>query len=105
MTRRPGSSTASVSDAALRSAAGTVESRSGSEHSQKALLLMDATSKSAGRDDTARWYKDAILYQTHIRAFADSNNDGIGDFKGLTSRLDYIQDLGVTTVWVLPFYP
>lgn len=66
---------------------------------------MDAMSKLVGRDDTARWYKDAIIYQTHIRAFADSNNDGIGDFRGLTSRLDYIQDLGVTTIWVLPFYP
>jgi maltose alpha-D-glucosyltransferase/alpha-amylase len=51
------------------------------------------------------WYKDAIIYQTHVRAFADSNDDGIGDFRGLTERLDYIADLGATAVWLLPFYP
>jgi maltose alpha-D-glucosyltransferase/alpha-amylase len=51
------------------------------------------------------WYKDAILYQLHVKAFADSNHDGIGDFAGLTERLDYLQDLGVTTLWLLPFYP
>ena len=55
--------------------------------------------------DDALWYKDAIIYQTHVKAFGDSNGDGIGDFRGLTSRLDYIQQLGVNTVWVLPFYP
>ena len=51
------------------------------------------------------WYKDAIIYQIHVKAFADSNNDGIGDFAGLTDRLDYLQDLGVTALWLLPFYP
>ncbi len=51
------------------------------------------------------WYKDAIIYECHVRAFHDSNDDGIGDFGGLTSRLDYIQDLGVNTIWLLPFYP
>jgi maltose alpha-D-glucosyltransferase/alpha-amylase len=51
------------------------------------------------------WYKDAIIYQLHVKAFADSNNDGIGDFAGLTEKLDYLQDLGVNTVWLLPFYP
>jgi maltose alpha-D-glucosyltransferase/alpha-amylase len=51
------------------------------------------------------WYKDVVVYQLHIKAFFDSNNDGIGDFKGLTSKLDYIQDLGVDAVWLLPFYP
>jgi maltose alpha-D-glucosyltransferase/alpha-amylase len=51
------------------------------------------------------WYKDAIIYQLHVKAFADSNDDGIGDFKGLTQRLDYLQDLGVTALWLLPFYP
>jgi maltose alpha-D-glucosyltransferase/alpha-amylase len=51
------------------------------------------------------WYKDAIIYQLHVKAFADSNNDGIGDFGGLTERLDYLQDLGVTALWLLPFYP
>ena len=51
------------------------------------------------------WYKDAIIYQLHIKAFQDSTNDGIGDFKGLIERLDYIADLGVTAIWILPFYP
>ncbi|HTK78061.1 MAG TPA: maltose alpha-D-glucosyltransferase [Gemmataceae bacterium] len=51
------------------------------------------------------WYKDAVLYEVHVRAFADGNGDGIGDFIGLTQKLDYIADLGVTAVWVLPFYP
>jgi len=51
------------------------------------------------------WYKDAIIYELHVRAFADSNGDGIGDFPGLLSRLDYLQDLGVTCIWMLPFFP
>ena len=51
------------------------------------------------------WFKDAVIYETHVRAFADSDGDGIGDFRGLTSRLDYLADLGVTAVWLLPFYP
>jgi maltose alpha-D-glucosyltransferase / alpha-amylase len=51
------------------------------------------------------WYKDAVIYQTHVRAFCDSNGDGIGDFVGLTQRLDYLQELGTNTVWLLPFYP
>lgn len=51
------------------------------------------------------WYKDAVIYQLHIKAFADSNGDGIGDFRGLIGRLDYLQNLGVDTVWLLPFYP
>ncbi len=53
----------------------------------------------------ADWYKDAIIYQLHIKAFQDSNGDGIGDFAGLMQRLDYVQELGVTAIWVLPFYP
>ncbi|MEW6635538.1 MAG: maltose alpha-D-glucosyltransferase [Actinomycetota bacterium] len=51
------------------------------------------------------WYKDAIIYHVHVKAFYDSDNDGIGDFKGLMQRLDYIKDLGVTAIWVMPFYP
>jgi maltose alpha-D-glucosyltransferase / alpha-amylase len=51
------------------------------------------------------WYKRALIYQCHVRAFVDSNADGIGDFKGLTTKLGYLQDLGVTAVWLLPFYP
>ncbi len=51
------------------------------------------------------WYKDAVIYEVHVRAFADSNDDGIGDFGGLTSRLDYLSHLGIDTIWLLPFYP
>lgn len=51
------------------------------------------------------WYKTAIIYQVHVRTFADATGDGVGDFEGLTSRLDYLHDLGVTAVWLLPFYP
>jgi maltose alpha-D-glucosyltransferase/alpha-amylase len=51
------------------------------------------------------WFKDAIIYQLHVKAFADSSNDGIGDFAGLTEKLDYLEDLGITTLWLLPFYP
>jgi maltose alpha-D-glucosyltransferase/alpha-amylase len=55
--------------------------------------------------DDPLWYKDAILYEVHVRAFYDSDGDGVGDFRGLTAKLDYLQDLGVTAIWVLPFYP
>jgi len=51
------------------------------------------------------WYKDAIIYQLHVKSFFDSNKDGIGDFPGLVSKLDYIADLGATAIWLLPFYP
>ncbi len=51
------------------------------------------------------WFKDAIVYQLHVKAFQDSNGDGVGDFAGLCERLDYLRDLGVTTLWLLPFYP
>jgi maltose alpha-D-glucosyltransferase/alpha-amylase len=56
-------------------------------------------------DDKLHWYKDAIIYELHIKAFRDGNCDGIGDFKGLMEKLDYLQDLGVTAIWLLPFYP
>ena len=51
------------------------------------------------------WYKDAIVYELHVRAFYDRDEDGIGDFRGLTDKLDYLHDLGVTAIWLLPFYP
>jgi maltose alpha-D-glucosyltransferase/alpha-amylase len=56
-------------------------------------------------EDDPLWYKDAIIYELHVRAFYDSNDDGIGDFVGLTQKLEYLQDLGITAVWLLPFYP
>jgi maltose alpha-D-glucosyltransferase/alpha-amylase len=51
------------------------------------------------------WYKDAVIYQLHVKSFYDSNNDGVGDFPGLLQKLDYIQSLGVNAIWLLPFYP
>jgi len=55
--------------------------------------------------DDPLWYMDAIVYQLHVKAFFDSNDDGMGDFRGLTEKLDYVRDLGVNTIWVMPFYP
>ena len=56
-------------------------------------------------DRVPLWYKDAVVYEVHVKALFDANNDGIGDFAGLTAKLDYLQDLGVTAIWLLPFYP
>ncbi|MFC1657062.1 alpha-amylase family glycosyl hydrolase, partial [Candidatus Moduliflexota bacterium] len=65
--------------------------------------------KRPGRTDVhdaeKHWYRDAVIYELHVKAFSDSNGDGIGDFRGLRSRLDYLEDLGVTALWLLPFYP
>jgi len=69
------------------------------------LSSIDATDLATELDGNGLWYKDAIIYQLHVKAFADSNNDGVGDFAGLTDRLDYLQELGVTALWLLPFYP
>ena len=52
-----------------------------------------------------QWYKDAIIYELHVKAFADSNGDGVGDFPGLMGKLDYLQSLGITCIWLLPFFP
>ncbi len=59
----------------------------------------------AGAQDEAHWYKDAVIYQLHVKAFFDSNDDGLGDFRGLIEKLDYVRDLGVNAIWLLPFYP
>jgi maltose alpha-D-glucosyltransferase / alpha-amylase len=56
-------------------------------------------------DSDPPWYKDAIIYEVHARAFYDSDEDGMGDFRGLTKKLDYLQDLGITAIWLLPFFP
>ena len=55
--------------------------------------------------DELHWYMDAVIYQLNVKAFFDSNDDGIGDFPGLTSKLGYVKDLGVNTIWLMPFYP
>ena len=51
------------------------------------------------------WFKDAIIYECPVKSFKDSNGDGIGDFRGLIEKLDYIQELGITAIWILPFFP
>ena len=61
--------------------------------------------KKPGSTRDPLWFKDAVIYELHVRAFYDANNDGIGDFQGLLQKLDYIQDLGVTCIWLLPFFP
>ncbi len=67
---------------------------------------MDASARAAqALPHDPLWYKDAVIYQLHVKSFFDSNNDGIGDFPGLISKLDYIADLGVNAIWLLPFYP
>src|ERR1700759_3333033 len=59
----------------------------------------------SGLENDPLWYKDAIIYEAHVRAFSDSNADGMGDFRGLAEKLDYLEDLGVTAIWLLPFFP
>src|SRR5690606_18285247 len=51
------------------------------------------------------WYKSGVIYELHVRAFYDSDGNGAGDFRGLTAKLDYLKDLGISAVWLLPFYP
>jgi maltose alpha-D-glucosyltransferase/alpha-amylase len=69
-----------------------------------ALMAADNGNRT-GLDRDPFWYKSGVIYEVHVRAFYDSNADGTGDFRGLTQKLDYIRDLGVTAVWLLPFYP
>jgi maltose alpha-D-glucosyltransferase/alpha-amylase len=66
---------------------------------------LDSTAPSGLIVDDPLWYKDAVIYQLNVKSFFDSNDDGIGDFRGLTSKLGYIRDLGVNTIWLMPFYP
>lgn len=66
---------------------------------------LQALHDSVDTNEQILWYKDAIIYQLHVKSFYDSNNDGIGDFPGLIEKLDYIAALGVTAIWLLPFYP
>jgi maltose alpha-D-glucosyltransferase / alpha-amylase len=66
---------------------------------------MDVQTQQAAATTDQLWFKDAIIYQLHVKSFFDSNGDGIGDFPGLISKLDYIADLGANVIWLLPFYP
>ena len=61
--------------------------------------------KAEGLTPEPFWYKSGVIYEVHVRSFHDANGDGCGDFRGLTEKLDYLKDLGVTAVWLLPFYP
>jgi maltose alpha-D-glucosyltransferase/alpha-amylase len=75
---------------------GTPPSIVSQPHQESSALLLQ---------DENLWYKDAVIYQLHVRTFCDSNADGIGDFRGLTNKLDYLQELGINAIWLLPFYP
>jgi maltose alpha-D-glucosyltransferase / alpha-amylase len=66
--------------------------------------LEEETQPLAPQDDKL-WYKDAVIYQLHVRTFCDSDGNGVGDFRGLTNKLDYLQELGINAIWLLPFYP
>ena len=66
---------------------------------------MTTTPPRSTLNDDPLWFKDALIYEIHVRAFSDSNGDGIGDLVGLIGKLDYICNLGVTAIWLLPFYP
>ena len=69
-------------------------------------IPLDAVTPAASAaEDEPFWYKDAIIYQAHVKSFFDANNDGVGDFQGLTQKLDYLQSLGINCVWLLPFFP
>src|SRR5260370_8821283 len=76
----------------------------GRESTRPSYLVPRASDHAEGSADSL-WYKDGVIYQTHVRAFFDSTGDGIGDFQGLTRKLDYLQDLGINMLWLLPFYP
>src|SRR5213592_5212251 len=61
--------------------------------------------QSHGENADPLWYRDAVIYELHVKTFCDSDGDGMGDFRGLIEKLDYLQELGVTAIWLLPFYP
>jgi maltose alpha-D-glucosyltransferase/alpha-amylase len=66
---------------------------------------LDLDTVAINGSDDPQWYRDAVIYQLNVKAFFDSNDDGMGDFKGVTAKLDYVKDLGVNTIWLMPFYP
>jgi maltose alpha-D-glucosyltransferase / alpha-amylase len=69
------------------------------------MQIPTSETQDVAKPASSNWFKGAIIYQLHIKTFCDANNDGIGDFQGLLSKLDYLRNLGVTAIWVLPFYP
>src|ERR687892_2732095 len=72
---------------------------------KRSLLAARRERRSAPMDPDPLWYKDAVFYELPVKAFADSNGDGMGDFPGLTAKLDYLVDLGVDCIWLLPINP
>jgi maltose alpha-D-glucosyltransferase/alpha-amylase len=94
--------------AEVRASAGVtaaVEARLRTRRPEAARLRRPQATASVQNVRDPQWYRDAIFYEVHVRAFFDSDGDGSGDFRGLTQKLDYLRDLGVTALWVLPFYP
>src|SRR5215510_15792532 len=89
----------------VRASAASKISITSCELNTMASIRRMKSSESALLEDNPQWYKDAVIYEVHVRAFCDGNGDGIGDFPGVTEKLDYLQDLGVTVLWLLPFYP
>src|SRR5712675_1494865 len=69
------------------------------------MQIPTSETQDVAKPASSNWFKGAIIYQLHIKTFCDANNDGIGDFQGLLSKLDYLRNLGVTVIWLLPFYP
>src|SRR5437762_3299243 len=78
-----------------------------SPESSRLAIVQDApaAAPAAAAHDDPLWYKDAVIYEAHVKSFFDSNNDGVGDFQGLTQKLDYLQGLGISCIWLLPFFP
>ena len=91
-------------DTLINTAAGPFDDEVNEAPLARTLSDDDLIIKTDG-DGGSLWYKDAVFYEVHVRAFFDSNDDGIGDFAGLTQKLDYLKDLGITAIWLLPFYP
>ena len=69
------------------------------------MQIPTTETKEVAKPASSVWFKEAIIYQLHLKTFCDTNNDGIGDFQGLLSKLDYLKNLGISAIWVLPFYP
>src|SRR5260370_7951259 len=69
------------------------------------MQIPTSETQDVAKPASSDWFKGAIIYQLHIKTFCDANNDGIGDFQGLLSKLDYLKNLGITAIWLLPFYP
>src|ERR1043165_3799595 len=97
--------TSSPCAAACATSATSITSFKGRTMDRPVAAIAASEVDAAQPDDSPFWYRDVVIYQLHVKAFFDSNDDGIGDFRGLTQKLEYIRDLGVNAIWLLPFYP